>query len=161
MIVYNPSWDRYFLDTAHVVSTRAKCLKRRVGAVIVKDKQIIGTGYNGPVSKFPHCETCRREGEKAGKNYDACPAVHAELNCLLMAARNGQSVKGATIYCTDFPCNNCLKAMINAGIEEVVLSKPQMDRVKNVNFYDDDIKKYIHIRQERDEGYIEKWTKEK
>ena len=158
----HPKWDSYFLDIAHVVSTRAKCLKRTVGAVIVKDRQIIGTGYNGPVSGFPHCEVCKRGEEEAGKNYDACPAVHAELNSILLAARNGQRVKGATIYCTDFPCNNCLKAMINAGIAEVVVPRSQMrglyrDMVammKNeetfIPFYGDDAKRYIHIRGERE-----------
>lgn len=166
LVGHNPSWDRYFLSIAETVSSRAKCLSRSVGAVVVKDRQILGTGYNGPPSGFPQCEICRREGEESGKNYEACPAVHAELNCLLFAARNGQSVNGATIYCTCYPCNNCLKSMINAGIKEVVLPGWKVEGVNRWlvgedHFYSEDPKKYIRIREEKYREFIEEWTSTK
>lgn len=115
------SWDRYFLRMAELASMRSSCLTRRVGAVAVKDKQILSTGYNGPPSKMPHCTECKRKGDRvSGANYNDCPAVHAEVNCLLQAAKFGIELKGATIYCTAMPCNGCFGALVNAGIVEVV-----------------------------------------
>ncbi len=119
-----PSWDEYFMIIAKLVSSRSTCLSRRCGAVIVKDKRILATGYNGSMPKAPHCldegECFRRKIKvpEQGK-YDYCRAIHAEANAIAQAARLGVSIKGATIYQTLFPCYNCLKLMASTGIKKV------------------------------------------
>ncbi len=119
-----PSWDEYFLQMAKVVATRSTCLRRQVGAVIVKDKNILATGYNGAPSKLPHCEVtgCLREqlGIKSGERHELCRGLHAEHNAIIQAALHGTPIKGSTLYLTNEPCIICAKMIINAGIKEVV-----------------------------------------
>jgi dCMP deaminase len=120
-----PSWDKYFMNIAEVVSTRASCLRRNVGCVLVKDKQIIATGYNGPPKGHPTCDElggCLRDihNVPSGQRFEISRAVHAEQNAISQAAENGISTKGATIYCTNFPCVLCIRTIINAGVKKVI-----------------------------------------
>jgi len=119
------SWDEYFSQVAELVSKRSTCMRRSVGAVIVKDKRILCTGYNGAPSGIKHCTDtgCIREELKipSGKNHELCRGLHAEQNALLQAALSGVSVKGSIMYITNQPCLICAKMLINAGITEVVI----------------------------------------
>lgn len=108
---------------ADVVSLRSTCIKRKVGAVLVKDSHILSTGYNGAPAGFNHCtpETCIRKNLKPGDQPELCRGVHAEINCIIQAAIHGTSIKGeTTLYSTTFPCMSCLKLIINAGINRLV-----------------------------------------
>ncbi len=113
----------YFMKIAEVVSLRSTCIKRKVGAVLVKDSHILSTGYNGAPAGLRHCnpETCVRKNLKSGEKPELCRGVHAEINCIIQAAIHGTSIKGeTTIYSTTFPCMSCLKLLINAGINKLV-----------------------------------------
>ncbi|MHA1458147.1 MAG: deoxycytidylate deaminase [Promethearchaeota archaeon] len=117
------SKDDYFMKIAEVVSERSTCLKRKVGAVLIKDSHIVSTGYNGAPSGFKHCtsETCVRQNLKSGERPELCRGVHAEINCIIQAAIHGTSIQGnTTLYSTHFPCMSCLKLIINAGIKRLV-----------------------------------------
>jgi len=119
------SWDEYFMKMAHLVAKRSTCLRRQVGAVLVKDKRIIATGYNGAPKGLPHCTDigrCLREelGVPSGQRHELCRGLHAEQNCLLQAAVFGVSTRGATLYTTTYPCVICAKMLINAEVAEVV-----------------------------------------
>jgi len=123
------SWDEYFMKIVHDVSERSTCLRRSVGAILVKDKQIISTGYNGPPRGTPHCDEkggCLREKLKvpSGEREELCRASHAEENAIVQAARHGISTNGSTLYIKNFPCSKCAKLLINAGIVEVVYANP-------------------------------------
>ncbi|KXZ40533.1 dCMP deaminase [Alkalithermobacter thermoalcaliphilus JW-YL-7 = DSM 7308] len=119
-----PSWDEYFMEIAQIVKKRSTCLRRSIGAVIVKDKQILSTGYNGAPKNLKHCEQLGCERERlnipSGQRHELCRALHAEQNAIIQAAYNGVSVKGATLYTTTRPCSLCAKMCINAGIERIV-----------------------------------------
>ena len=117
------SIDEYFLKITKVVKLRSTCIKAQHGAVLVKGKHIIATGYNGAPKDIPHCteETCQRLNVGHGINTHLCRGVHAEANCIVQAAKlGGTSVEGATLYCTSFPCIDCLKLLINAGVIRIV-----------------------------------------
>lgn len=124
MAFERPDWESYFMTLAAVAATRSTCLRRQVGAVIVRDGQIISTGYNGAPKNVPHCaETgCLRErlGIPSGERHEMCRGSHAELNAIAQAASLGVSTAGAVLYCTHAPCSFCTKAIINAGIRRVV-----------------------------------------
>ncbi|MDD5137088.1 MAG: cytidine/deoxycytidylate deaminase family protein [Candidatus Omnitrophica bacterium] len=128
-----PTWDEYFLGIADLVSKRSTCLRRRVGAVLVKDKRILATGYNGAPSRIAHCsETgCIREKLKipSGERHELCRGLHGEQNAFLQAALHGTSLKGATLYCTTQPCIICAKMVINAGIKEIVIKGTYPDKM--------------------------------
>lgn len=117
-----PDIDSYFMQIAQVVATRATCLHRRVGAVLVRGKQIVSTGYNGAAAGHPHCLDigCAREGVPSGQNMELCRAAHAEQNAINQAARYGIAIEGATLYCTHYPCSACAKSIVNAGVVRVV-----------------------------------------
>ncbi len=118
------SKDVYFSEIADLVSSRSTCLRNQVGAVIVKDSQILSTGYNGAPKGLPHCSEvgCLREqlGVKSGERHELCRGLHAEQNAIIQAAYHGVSVRGAKIYCTTKPCSICTKMIINAGIQEII-----------------------------------------
>ena len=117
------SKDDYFMKIAEVVSERSTCVKRKVGAVLIKDSYILSTGYNGSPSGFNHCTliTCMRQNLKSGEKPELCRGVHAEINCIIQAAIHGTSILGNTsLYTTHFPCMSCLKLIINAGINRLV-----------------------------------------
>jgi len=125
-----PSWDEYFMSIARVVATRAPCVRRQVGAVLVsEDKAILATGYNGPPRGAPHRDesTCVRVGLKSGERADVVCCAHAESNAIAQAARHGVPVKGATLYVTTSPCAWCARSIINAGIVRVVAAEPYAD----------------------------------
>ncbi len=125
---YRPSWDEYFLMLAKLAATRSTCLAFPVGAVIVKNKQLLATGYNGPPAKSAHCldlgycyiglDSC--DASKAMPSR----AIHAEANAIAQAAKNGIETDGANIYVTLEPCLSCLKLIISAGIREVFYEAP-------------------------------------
>ena len=124
-------WDIYFLKIAKLVSERSTCLRRQVGAILVKDKRILTTGYNGAPSGIEHCldRGCLREklGIPSGERIEICRGVHAEQNALIQAAKFGISVNGATLYCTHKPCITCTKMLINAGIKRIVVLEDYPD----------------------------------
>ena len=129
-----PSWDEYFLDITHKVKERSKCLRRQVGAILVKDKRIIATGYNGVPSKIRHCDEvggCIRDinNIESGKNHEICRGLHAEQNAIIQAALYGVSTEGSTLYCTHKPCIICTKMLINAKIKRIVCSDDYPDKL--------------------------------
>ncbi|MDQ1275637.1 MAG: dCMP deaminase [Euryarchaeota archaeon] len=128
MMAERPSLDEYFLGIAYVVGKCATCLRSNVGAVIVRDKQIISTGYNGVPGGMEHCLDigCIRDLNEipSGMWKEKCRAVHAEQNAIIQAAIHGVSIAGATIYCTHQPCFMCTKMIINSNIKRVVYSVP-------------------------------------
>lgn len=119
-----PEWDEYFLQLAQLVATRSTCLRRHVGAVLVKQERIISTGYNGAPRGMKHCLElgCLREqmGIPSGERYELCRGVHAEQNAIINAAYYGVATAGSVMYCTDQPCIICTRMIINAGIVRVV-----------------------------------------
>lgn len=123
-----PAWDEYFLNLAKVVRERSACLRDSVGVVLIKDKRIIATGYNGTPIGIKNCIEggCKRclhrhhERIKPYEEKEKCICLHAEQNSLLQSAYHGMSTKGATMYSTIAPCIQCAKAIINAGVSEVV-----------------------------------------
>ena len=119
-----PEWDEYFMSIAELVSSRSTCLRRKVGAVLVREKRILATGYNGAPSGIKHCtpKTCLRskQGVPSGKQQELCRGLHAEQNVIIQAALHGVSTRGATLYCTHKPCILCAKMIINAGIVRIV-----------------------------------------
>ena len=124
MTEHRPSWDEYFMEITQQVAKRSTCMRRHVGAVIVKDKRILATGYNGAPSGFAHCsETgCMRENLHipSGERQEICRGLHAEQNAIIQAALHGVSVAGADLYGTHQPCITCAKMIINAGIKRVI-----------------------------------------
>ncbi|PIS28319.1 cytidine deaminase [Candidatus Saganbacteria bacterium CG08_land_8_20_14_0_20_45_16] len=119
-----PSWDEYFLKITADVSERATCVKRKVGAIIVKDNRILSTGYNGTPKGFKHCEElgCLRKemGIPSGHRHELCRGLHAEQNAIIQAAVHGVKISGGTLYCNYQPCVICAKMMINAGLKKLV-----------------------------------------
>ena len=120
-------WDHRFMEMAQLVSTWASCYQeeRKVGAVIVKDKRVMTTGYNGAPAGLPTCkergECLRRKlGVASGTHAEICYAVHAEQNAIIQAAKLGVNIDGSTLYCTHQPCILCAKMIVNAGIVRVV-----------------------------------------
>ena len=128
-----PSWDEYFMKIAETVSTRSTCLRRSVGAVLVKDRRILSTGYNGAPKGCAHCaETgCLRDilGIPSGERHEICRGSHAEINAIAQAAANGIATDGCWVYCTLAPCPFCAKALINAGCKRVVYKESYADRL--------------------------------
>lgn len=119
-----PSWNEYFMEIAHLVKRRATCIRRQVGAVLVKDKNILATGYNGAPSGIGHCldRGCLREQMDipSGERHEMCRGLHAEQNAIIQAAKHGAVIEGATLYCTNQPCGICAKMIINAGVNEII-----------------------------------------
>jgi len=126
-----PSWEAYFMDITFLVAKRSTCLRRAVGALIVKDKRILSTGYNGAPTDIKHCiETgCIREklNVASGENHELCRGIHAEQNAIIQAAYHGASIKNATLFCTNLPCSICAKMIINAGIKKICYNSGYAD----------------------------------
>jgi dCMP deaminase len=118
-----PSWHEYFMGICDLVATRSTCTRRKVGAVLVKEKQILCSGYNGAPAKVPHCKAvgCLRAqlNVPSGEKHELCRGVHAEQNAIIQAAFHGISVNESVLYCTNQPCSICAKMIINAGIKKV------------------------------------------
>ena len=129
-------WDSRFMEMAHVIAGWTSCYRpgRSIGCVIVKDKRIMTTGYNGAPAGL---KTCRERGEcmrdrlgiQSGTRAELCYAIHAEQNAVIQAAVHGVSVEGGTLYCTNQPCVVCTKILINAGIERIVYKEPYPDKL--------------------------------
>jgi dCMP deaminase len=128
-----PSWDDYFMDIAGLIARRSTCLRRSVGAVLVRDRRILATGYNGAPSGLQHCldRGCLREQLQipSGERHELCRGLHAEQNAVIQAALHGVSVKGACLYCTNHPCVICIKMLINAGIVKIVFREGYLDQM--------------------------------
>lgn len=126
------SWSEYFIDMARLAAQRSTCLRRQVGAVAVRDKRILCTGYNGSPSGLPHCLDvgCLRNelGIESGTRHEICRAVHAEQNLIVQAARVGVSLQGCTVYCTHQPCILCAKLLASVGVATVIFYNPYPDQ---------------------------------
>ncbi|HET9000245.1 MAG TPA: cytidine/deoxycytidylate deaminase family protein [bacterium] len=128
-----PSWDEYFMSLARLAATRSTCLRRQVGAIIVKDRMVLSTGYNDTPRGLPNCgdggcPRCRSDAP-AGSGLDTCLCLHAEQNAIIQAAYHGVGIAGAVIYCTHQPCLTCAKMIINAGLSRVVYGSSYPDPV--------------------------------
>ena len=129
-----PSWDQYFMEMAELTAKRSTCMRRNVGAVIVKDKHAIATGYNGAPRGIKHCEArggCLRQklNVPSGERHELCMALHAEQNAIIQAAAMGHAIEGGTIYITHQPCVICAKMIINSGIERIVVKEGYPDEL--------------------------------
>lgn len=129
-----PSWDEYFMEMAVLTAKRSTCLRRHVGAVIVKDKHVVASGYNGAPTGLSHCDElggCLRQqlGVPSGQRHELCRALHAEQNAIIQAAAQGNSIDGAAIYVTHHPCIICAKMIINAGIKKVYIKDSYPDEM--------------------------------
>ena len=116
-------WDTYFIEILDVIKKRSGCLRRKVSALIVLNNRIIATGYNSAPIGVKDCVNrgyCLREKAKQGECLENCMSVHAEMNAILQCSKYGISTEGATIYVNTFPCINCMKAILNSGIKEIV-----------------------------------------
>ncbi|HOL21285.1 MAG TPA: cytidine/deoxycytidylate deaminase family protein [bacterium] len=131
--IQRPDWDEYFMRIAELVSSRSTCLRRHVGAVLVKEKRILSTGYNGAPSGISHCKEvgCIREKLKipSGERHELCRGLHAEQNAIIQAAYHGVSIKGSILYITCHPCSVCAKMIINAGIGEIIIKGSYPDAI--------------------------------
>lgn len=116
-------WPEYFMNIAFLVSERSTCIRRKVGAVMVKDKRVLATGYNGAPSGLSHCleRGCLRAdlGIPSGQRHEICRGLHAEQNIILQAASHGINIGGADLYCTTYPCSLCAKMLINCGTRRI------------------------------------------
>ena len=132
-VTQRPSWDTYFMNITTLVAQRSTCTRRAVGAIIVKDKRILSTGYNGAPTGIRHCLEvgCLRESLQvpSGERHELCRGIHAEQNAIIQAAYHGVSVKGAVLYCTNQPCSICAKMIINAGIIRIVYQSGYADSI--------------------------------
>ncbi len=128
-----PTWDEYFMEIAEVAQKRSTCVRRQVGAVIVKENRIMATGYNGAPMNVKHCEEigCLREklGVPSGQRHELCRALHAEQNAIIQVANLGTSIEGATLYCTHQPCVICAKMIINCNIRRIVIKEGYPDEL--------------------------------
>jgi len=131
-----PSWDEYFMSITEMVAQRSTCLRRKVGAILVRDKRIIATGYNGAPAKVSHCLDvgCLREqqGIPSGERHELCRGLHAEQNAIIQAALHGFSIAGATLYCTNMPCSICSKMLINSRIVKIYYKEGYADTLSTL-----------------------------
>ncbi len=126
-----PDWDEYFLRITREVMRRSTCLRRPVGAVLVRDRHILATGYNGAPRGLPHCAEvgCIREQNNipSGERHELCRGLHAEMNAIIQAAYHGTCARGSTLYSTTHPCSLCAKMLINVGVVRVVVEDDYPD----------------------------------
>lgn len=126
-----PTWHAYFMDITHRVATRSTCTRRRVGSLIVKNKQILASGYNGAPRGVRHCMEvgCLRDQLKvpSGQRHELCRGLHAEQNAIIQAAVHGVSIDGAVLYTTTYPCMVCAKMIVNAGISHIYYAQGYPD----------------------------------
>mgnify|MGYP003308866290 CR=1 FL=1 len=140
-----PTWDEYFMEMAELTAKRSTCMRRHVGAVIVKDKRAVATGYNGAPRGIKHCEErecgCIRQnlGIPSGQRHELCMALHAEQNAIIQAAKIGVSTEGAIIYITLQPCVICAKMLVNAGIKRIVFRGEYPDELSKAILEEADV----------------------
>lgn len=141
------SLDNFYMKMAYLVSERSTCLRRKVGAVIVKNKIVLSTGYNGAPSGIEHCssESCVRKklNVPSGERQELCRGSHSEMNAISQAARTGTNIDGSTLYCTTYPCAYCAKAIVNAGITRVVYTEGYPDKLTEEMLKNIKVEKYI------------------
>lgn len=127
------NWNDHFMDIAKLVSTRSTCIRRQVGAVLVKDRQVLATGYNGAPTGIKHCgdRGCLRQllNVPSGEKHELCRGVHAEQNVICQAAKHGVSINNSCLYVTHFPCSICLKMLINVGVKIIYVKEAYPDRL--------------------------------
>ena len=142
--MHRPSWDTYFIEITRLVATRSTCIRRQVGALVVKDKRILATGYNGAPKGLPHCLEvgCLRDQMNIprGERHELCRGIHAEQNAIIQAATSGTSMAGADVYTTHYPCSLCMKMLVNAGIERIVYIEGYPDELSKIIAADSKIK---------------------
>ncbi len=142
--IKRPDWDEYFMEIAHLVAKRSSCLRRSVGALLVMNKRILSTGYNGAPAGLAHCAEvgCIREKMNipSGQRHELCRGLHAEQNAIIQAAVHGVAIKGAELYCTHYPCAVCAKMLVNAGITALKLKAPYPDALAQEIFAEAGIK---------------------
>lgn len=130
-MINRPTWEDYFMEITSLVAKRSTCLRRQVGAILVIEKRILATGYNGAPSGLAHCLDigCLREKNQvpSGERHELCRGLHAEQNAIIQAAYHGIRINGATLYCTNLPCVICTKMIINAGIKEIIYASGYAD----------------------------------
>jgi dCMP deaminase len=135
-----PTWANVYMRIAEIMAQRSTCLRRKVGAVLVKDKHLISSGYNGAPAGTPHCEEtgCVRQQQNipSGERHELCRAVHAEQNAIIQAAIHGRDTRGAEMYITCPPCSICAKMLVNAGIKRIV--------IKNITYNDQLAMEILH-----------------
>jgi len=128
-----PGWDEYFITIAREVATRSTCLRRRVGAILVRNRRILATGYNGAPAGLPHCGEvgCQRQerGIPSGQRHELCRGLHAEQNAIIQAALHGVSIGDSTLYVTHQPCVVCSKMLVNAGVQRIVSAQAYPDEL--------------------------------
>ena len=143
-----PSWHQYFMTITREVAERSTCKRAKVGAVIVRDKNILATGYNGAPAGMPHCIDvgCLMYQSKTpnGDTEENCfRTIHAEMNAIAQAAKNGSTIKDASIYITHTPCIHCLKVLVNTGIKSIYYEKPYKLHTL------DELLRYTHVELEK------------
>ena len=128
-----PDWNHYFMDITRVVASRSTCLRRKVGALLVLNKRILTTGYNGTPGGLSHCSEvgCLRSELEipSGQRHELCRGLHAEQNAIIQAAIHGVKIKGAALYCTHYPCAVCAKMLVNAGVSCLFLADNYPDEL--------------------------------
>ncbi len=128
-----PDWQTYFMEIAKLIATRSTCVRRKVGAIIVKDNRILTTGYNGTPTGIRHCldRGCLRDelNIPSGERHELCRGMHAEQNAIVQAASHGVSIESGEIYCTNQPCIICAKMIINAGIKKIIIGNSYPDEL--------------------------------
>ena len=143
-MIDRPDWDHYFMQIAFVVATRSTCMRRQVGALLVLNKRILATGYNGAPSGLSHCLEVGglRERMKvpSGERHELCRGLHAEQNAIIQAAIHGVAIKDAVLYSTHYPCALCAKMLVNAGVRSLVLSENYPDALSKDLFAEAGIK---------------------
>ena len=144
-----PSWENYFMAITNLVAKRSTCRRRSVGAILVKDKRILATGYNGAPSGIAHCIDigCLRETMDiaSGERHELCRGIHAEQNAIIQAALHGVSIRDATLYCTNLPCSICTKMIINAGVRTIYYQSGYAD-VMSMNMLNEAGVTVIHFK---------------
>lgn len=143
-----PSWHQYFMTITRQVAERSTCRRAKVGTVIVRDKNILATGYNGAPAGMPHCIDvgCLIYQSKTpnGDTEENCfRTIHAEMNAIAQAAKNGSTIKDASIYITHTPCIHCLKVLVNTGIKSIYYEKPYKLHTL------DELLRYTHVELEK------------
>jgi len=137
-LVERPDWDHYFMQIATVVSSRSTCMRKQVGALLVLNKRILTTGYNGAPGGLTHCGEvgCLRQELQvpSGERHELCRGLHAEQNAIIQAAVHGVAIKDSVLYCTLYPCAVCAKMLINAGVSSLVLKENYSDNLAK-NFF--------------------------
>lgn len=152
--ITRPSWYDYFMQIAMDVSLRSTCLKRAVGAIAVKDRRILATGYNGQVSGAEHCKTCLRadRGVPSGQRQELCRGVHAEQNVICQAAIHGVSIEGCTIYSTTKPCSVCFRMLANCRVASIIYKVGYPDElvdmlIQEAGFVEEKLGDYSQLRK--------------